>query len=158
MTTTIYEIDGARLEVTVHPNLIEVTGYQDVIDMSGDNDGNFMTHHERYSGYSVPECLCKSLMAMDRADDWTEAIALIEEAGIPYVTDEDEDERETMTEDELIAGFNDALDSQGDIKIGGLTYTPSQVLEAVDPIAYRVGLSDYADSLSEDYRIEGYTD
>jgi len=34
-----------------------------------------------------------------------------------------------------------------EIKIGYLTYSASQVLKAVDPIAYRVGFSDYADML-----------
>lgn len=89
----IYEIDEARLEVIVHPNVIEVTGYQDVIVLGGDDedeqDGVYMTHHETYSGYTVSECLCKALMEMDKAAEWHEAIALIEDAGIKYVPSED---------------------------------------------------------------------
>ena len=39
--------------------------------------------------------------------------------------------------------FDELLDEAGPIKIGSLEYMPSDVLKAVDPIAYRVGLSDY---------------
>lgn len=52
------------------------------------------------------------------------------------------------TDEEVEDLYREALDEQGDILIGTLAYAPSQVLEAVDPIAYRVGLSDYADFLS----------
>lgn len=38
--------------------------------------------------------------------------------------------------------YDDMLDEQGDIVIGSLHYSPSQVLKEVDPIAYRVGLAD----------------
>jgi chromosome segregation ATPase len=46
--------------------------------------------------------------------------------------------------------FNEALDEQGDIKIGNLTYSPSHVLKQVDPTAYRCGLIDYTDSVFTD--------
>ena len=46
--------------------------------------------------------------------------------------------------------FDELLDEQGDIRIGTLTYSPSQVLKAVDPIAYRVGLSDFESFQEED--------
>lgn len=36
------------------------------------------------------------------------------------------------------------------IKFGYLTYDPAEVLQAVDPIAYRCGLADYVSSLEED--------
>lgn len=62
-----------------------------------------------------------------------------------------------INESQLIEMYEEALDSGEDVKIGTLSYLPSQVLKAVDPIAYRVGLSDYADSLSQDgYEVEGY--
>jgi len=39
--------------------------------------------------------------------------------------------------------YDELLDETNDVvKIGTLEYSPSQVLKAVDPIAYRVGLSD----------------
>ena len=39
--------------------------------------------------------------------------------------------------------------------IGDMEYEPSRVLKEVDPIAFRVGMFDYADSLIEDGEIEG---
>ena len=43
--------------------------------------------------------------------------------------------------------FNELLDeSIPEIEIGHLTYSPSHVLKNVDPIAYRCGLNDFADS------------
>lgn len=51
-----------------------------------------------------------------------------------------------MTIEEL---YDQALDEQGTIQIGSLTYYPSDVLKAVDPIAYRVGLSDFEDYIEE---------
>jgi hypothetical protein len=51
-----------------------------------------------------------------------------------------------IDEDEAQALYRDALDEQGDIKIGSLSYSVSQVLKAVDPIAYRVGFSDFCDA------------
>ena len=42
--------------------------------------------------------------------------------------------------------YNEMLDECNPmIKIGTLEYTPSQVLEAVDPIAYKIGLSEFSD-------------
>jgi len=46
--------------------------------------------------------------------------------------------------------YCEALDEQGLISIGTLQYTPSEVLRNCDPIAYRVGLSDFEDFLSEE--------
>ena len=47
--------------------------------------------------------------------------------------------------------YCEALDEQGMIHIGTLEYYPSFVLEKVDPIAYRCGLSDYYDSISDEF-------
>ena len=63
-------------------------------------------------------------------------------------------EREDITYDELVQQYDEALDEQGIITIGTLEYYPSNVLEKVDPIAYSVGLSEYYDSLSDDYYCE----
>lgn len=43
--------------------------------------------------------------------------------------------------------YKDALDEQGDVVIGSLHYSPSHVLQEVDPTAYHCGLLDYIDSL-----------
>ena len=66
-----------------------------------------------------------------------------------------------MTEYELEQQYDDMLnDVYGLSKIGGHEYDTAQALRQVDPIAYRVGLHDYADSLMTDddtLVIEGYT-
>jgi len=36
------------------------------------------------------------------------------------------------------------------VKIGELTFYPSQILKECDPIAYRIGVSEYEDSTEED--------
>lgn len=47
--------------------------------------------------------------------------------------------------------YRDLLDEVYEpIKFGELEYCPSQVLEAVDPTAFRMGCNDNADSLMED--------
>ena len=46
--------------------------------------------------------------------------------------------------------YEEALNEQGPIRIGTLEYDPAFVLKEVDPIAYREGLLDYANSLAED--------
>lgn len=43
--------------------------------------------------------------------------------------------------------YCEALDEQGDVTIGTLSYSPSVVLREVDPTAYRCGLIDFVDSL-----------
>jgi len=66
-----------------------------------------------------------------------------------------------MTEYELEQQYDDMLnDVYGPSSIGGYEYDTAQALRQVDPIAYRVGLADYADSLMTDddtLVIEGYT-
>lgn len=46
--------------------------------------------------------------------------------------------------------YCDLLDECGPVKIGNLEYDSSHVLREVDPIAYRCGLIDYADSIELD--------
>ncbi len=43
------------------------------------------------------------------------------------------------------------------VEVAGITYDTSRVLKDTDPIAYQVGMSDYASSLMEDgYEVEGH--
>jgi hypothetical protein len=44
------------------------------------------------------------------------------------------------------------------VEFGELRYEPSRVLREVDPIAYRVGMNDYADMLISDGDIDGVED
>lgn len=64
--------------------------------------------------------------------------------------------KEKITEEQAEAMYNDMLDETYEPFMG--QYAPSIVLEEVDPIAYRVGFSDYVDSISDEYEVEGYND
>lgn len=49
--------------------------------------------------------------------------------------------------------FDDYLDeTYGNIDVAGLNYPCSQVFESVDPIAYRVALSDFSNALLADIK------
>lgn len=64
-----------------------------------------------------------------------------------------------ITENQLNHMFQEMLDSEGEISVAGIKFLPSVILMECDPIAYRTGLNDYADSLEKDgYIIEGYND
>lgn len=51
--------------------------------------------------------------------------------------------------------FRDSIDETTEtIQIGSISFTPSRVLEELDPIAFRCGVSDYMDSLAQDGEYE----
>jgi len=49
--------------------------------------------------------------------------------------------------DEHEEDYRVSLDSEGDVNVCGLTFLPSQIIEELDPTAYRCGLVDYVDGL-----------
>lgn len=49
--------------------------------------------------------------------------------------------------DSVIGQYRDMLNDSGPVLIYGLTYDADQVLEAVDPTAFRCGLNDFVDTL-----------
>jgi len=54
---------------------------------------------------------------------------------------------ERISERELLQRYRDDLDEiYGDIKLGGLTFFPAQVIEELDPTAFRCGFADWTDS------------
>lgn len=54
---------------------------------------------------------------------------------------------EGLTDSELHERYDDMIDEvSGDVVIGSLTYSASRVLKEVDPIAYRVGFSEWLDA------------
>lgn len=56
-----------------------------------------------------------------------------------------------MNETELQERFDEMLDDVHEpIKIGFGTFYPSQILKELDPIAYRIGLSEFEDYLEEE--------
>ena len=79
-----FAVGTASLEVDFGRETLTVDGYMP--DRDGDT---YRAHHQRYSGYTLSESLCKAVIAMGLAADWDEAIPMIEKAGVPYHTDED---------------------------------------------------------------------
>lgn len=55
-----------------------------------------------------------------------------------------------MNARQIIDQYEEALNEQGEITIGTLSYSPAYVLKNVDEIAYREGLNNYADMLLSD--------
>jgi len=54
---------------------------------------------------------------------------------------------EKLSERELYQRYRDDLDElYGEIKLGKLTFSPSKVIEKLDPIAFRCGFADWTDS------------
>lgn len=47
-------------------------------------------------------------------------------------------------------GYDEMLDSDGDVSVCGMMFEPSRIIKELDPIAYDCGLSDYVDSVSDD--------
>ena len=63
-----------------------------------------------------------------------------------------EEKNEELENGGAYEDYDAALDEQGDIKIGGLTYSPSHVLKNVDEIAYNCGYSEYiASAIDENH-------
>lgn len=46
--------------------------------------------------------------------------------------------------------YDDYLDSEGEVKVAGLTFYPSYIIKNCDPTAYRCGKIDYEDSLDKE--------
>lgn len=55
-----------------------------------------------------------------------------------------------VTQEELGEHYDELLDSCGDITIGELTLSASDIVRSCDPVAYRVGVSDYHSELIEE--------
>jgi hypothetical protein len=50
--------------------------------------------------------------------------------------------------------YNDLLNEQGTFTIGTLEFMPSDILKALDPIAYNEGLLDFEDMMLENVEME----
>ena len=58
--------------------------------------------------------------------------------------------------DDLADQFDECLDEAGGVKVAGCTFYPSQILKECDPVAYRCGLNDFADSYFNKEETEEY--
>jgi len=46
--------------------------------------------------------------------------------------------------------YREMLDEYGEVKIGSLTFYPSDIVQVMDPIAYEVGLGEFEFFLEEE--------
>jgi hypothetical protein len=51
--------------------------------------------------------------------------------------------------------YNDLLNEAGTFTIGALEFLPSDILKALDPIAYNEGLLDFEDMMLENAELSG---
>jgi hypothetical protein len=51
--------------------------------------------------------------------------------------------------------YNDLLNEQGPIFIGTLEFMPSDIVKALDPVAYDQGLLDFEDMMLENAELSG---
>ena len=51
-----------------------------------------------------------------------------------------------MRNEMILEMVDELLDSEGDVKIGNLTFSRSQIVKELDPIAYRMMVNDILDS------------
>lgn len=62
---------------------------------------------------------------------------------------------------ETVEAYNDSLDCEGYVYVAGGSFLPSQILNALDPIAYKCGWDDWCDAegidtdeLEDDYTFD----
>ena len=64
-----------------------------------------------------------------------------------------------LTDSELHDMYDNMIDECSEpVRIGSLTYTPSDVLRTVDPVAYRCGFNDWLDSQCQDGQLFEHND
>lgn len=66
--------------------------------------------------------------------------------------------KETLSIEQAKDMFNDYLDSDVDglIMVAGMTFLASEVLEKMDPVAYREEFLSYLNAISCDFEVDGY--
>jgi hypothetical protein len=66
--------------------------------------------------------------------------------------------KQKMTEAQLVEMFNDCLNCNGNINVLGMEFEPADLLNRLDPIRYQCDLRDFADSIRDEYIVEGWND
>lgn len=67
------------------------------------------------------------------------------------------DQFEVLTESEAEELYDEMLDEMEWCSVGNMSFAPSRVLQALDPIAYNCGFSDFCDSLLDNHQlVEGF--
>jgi hypothetical protein len=67
------------------------------------------------------------------------------------------DQFEIISESDAEELYDDMLNDMEWCKVGTMEFAPSRVLQALDPVAYNCGFSDFCDSLAENHQlVEGF--
>ncbi len=70
---------------------------------------------------------------------------------------EEFDQFEVISESDAEELYDDMLDEMDWCKVGTMEFSPSRVLQALDPTAYNCGFSDFCDSLLDNHQlVEGF--
>ena len=55
-----------------------------------------------------------------------------------------------LTEAMAIDQYDEILDMDGPVLVGGLEFLPSRIIRELDPVAYRCGMADYMDDCDQE--------
>jgi hypothetical protein len=67
------------------------------------------------------------------------------------------DQFEIISESDAEELYDDMLNDMEWCSVGTMEFAPSRVLQALDPVAYNCGFSDFCDSLAENHQlVEGF--
>ena len=70
---------------------------------------------------------------------------------------EEFDQFEVLSEGEAEELYDDCINEGDWCRVGSMEFAPSRVLQALDPIAYNCGFSDFCDSLLDNHQlVEGF--
>lgn len=70
---------------------------------------------------------------------------------------EEFDQFEVISESEAEELYDDMLNEMEWCNVGTMSFAPSRVLQALDPVAYNCGFSDFCDSLVDNHQlVEGF--
>jgi hypothetical protein len=92
--------------------------------------------------------------------NWKEVLKgkIIEDMAIAMKSDSGQSKEELFneqySEEDIEEMYVEMWDEMGEIKLGNLSFMPSRIVKELDPIAYRVGLNDFTDSLLTDFEYE----
>lgn len=121
-----------------------------------------LTEYTIYLKMENDEDLTYEGKAEDFSTAFKDAVAWSEKRTANIILDYDHEEGETyevISEAEAEQRYDDEIDQGEWCRVGSMEFAPSRVLQALDPIAYNCGFSDFTDTLyQEGILVEGYTD
>ena len=103
-----------------------------------------------WEGYAKDENHAEGLAIAYATKRTSEQVKEIEEV-------EEFDQFEIISESDAEELYDDMLNDMEWCKVGTMEFAPSRVLQALDPVAYNCGFSDFCDSLAENHQlVEGF--